>query len=373
MSGFFTFLLGVNVVAFLLSIPGLWITFAKAGIPSWHSVVPVLNWFSKADLAGRSRWMYGFRYVGALVFLLVRVVGSTLGGVGGVEDMLDTEGFATGTAFVLNDAGIIMVALGLVMGRVGSLVASVLVGAGIAKRFNRSSGYGTGLALLTPVFYTMLGVGKAELFVPETFESDGSAIIKVENLTKKFPVGGGGFQETTDFVHAVDGISFQIAPGESLGLVGESGCGKSTTARMLVKLLDASEGRILLEGDGTLKDVAHIPPEGMAEFRRRVQMIFQDPFESLNPRRTVYDTVAEPLTVQRIGTLREREDRVARLLDLVGLTPAASFMFRYPHELSGGQRQRIAIARALVIDPHSWWPTSRPRCSTCRSVYRSWI
>ena len=351
MSGFFTFLLGVNVVAFLLSTPGLWITFAKAGIPSWHSVVPVLNWFSKADLAGRSRWMYGFRYVGALVFLLVRVVGSTLGGVGGVEDMLDTEGFATGTAFVLNDAGIIMVALGLVMGRVGSLVASVLVGAGIAKRFNRSSGYGTGLALLTPVFYTMLGVGKVELFVPETFESDGSAIIKVENLTKKFPVGGGGFQETTDFVHAVDGISFQIAPGESLGLVGESGCGKSTTARMLVKLLDASEGRILLEGDGTLKDVAHIPPEGMAEFRRRVQMIFQDPFESLNPRRTVYDTVAEPLTVQRIGTLREREDRVARLLDLVGITPAASFMFRYPHELSGGQRQRIAIARALVIDP----------------------
>ena len=208
------------------------------------------------------------------------------------------------------------------------------------------------------MFYAILGWGKSELFVPERFDSDGSAIIRVQDLTKKFPVGGGGFQETTDYVHAVDGISFDIAPGESLGLVGESGCGKSTTAKMLVKLLDASEGRILLEEEGSLKDVAHIPPEGMAEFRRRVQMIFQDPFESLNPRRTVYDTVAEPLTVQRIGTLREREDRVARLLDLVGFDPGGVVHLPgYPHELSGGQRQRIAIARG---------PRDRPNVCSCR-------
>ena len=249
------------------------------------------------------------------------------------------------------DTGLIALIMGFFASRAGAIAASVLVGVGLAKRFGKGTAFGAGLAFLPSVFYSVIGFGGSRLFVPETFESDGKTIVKVENLSKLFPVGGGGFQEATDFVHAVDGISFSIAPGESLGLVGESGCGKSTTAKMLVKLLDASEGRILLEEDGRLKDVAHIPGEDMAEFRRRVQMIFQDPFESLNPRRTVYDTVAEPLTVQRIGTIREREERVAQLLERVGLTPANTFLFRYPHELSGGQRQRIAIARALVIDP----------------------
>ena len=347
----FRFMIGVTVVAYVLSIPGLWRTFAKAGIPGWHSAVPVLNWFRKAELAGRTRWLYLFRWVGIAMYTLVGFVGSTLGGFGKLVDVIDEAGMIVGEALKLNDAGIIAIGLGAAISRVGSLVAAVLVGGGVATRFGKSNSFGTGLAFLTPVFYTVLGLGRSEVFKPEEFESDGSAIIKVENLTKKFPVGGGGFTETTDYVHAVDGVTFQIAPGESLGLVGESGCGKSTTAKMLVKLLDATEGRILLEEGGKLKDVANIPPDEMGEFRRRVQMIFQDPFESLNPRRTVYDTVAEPLTVQRIGTLREREDRVARLLDLVGLTPAASFMFRYPHELSGGQRQRIAIARALIIDP----------------------
>jgi peptide/nickel transport system ATP-binding protein len=176
-------------------------------------------------------------------------------------------------------------------------------------------------------------------------------LIKVEDLSKLFPVGKSAFRKPTDFVHAVDGVNFEIAPGESLGLVGESGCGKSTTGRMLVKLAEATSGKILLESEGSLIDVAHIDRADMKTFRRRVQMIFQDPFESLNPRRTVYDTVAEPLTVQRIGTVKEREERVAELLELVGLTPATAFLFRYPHELSGGQRQRIAIARALVLDP----------------------
>ncbi len=176
-------------------------------------------------------------------------------------------------------------------------------------------------------------------------------LVKVDSLRKLFPISKGMFRKATDFVHAVDNVSFTIQPGESLGLVGESGCGKTTTGRMLVQLEEATDGTILMSHNGSRFDVANIEKDQMKEFRGKVQMIFQDPYESMNPRRTVFDTVAEPLAVQGIGKPHEREERVAELLTRVGLTPAASFLFRFPHELSGGQRQRVAIARALVLGP----------------------
>jgi peptide/nickel transport system ATP-binding protein len=296
-------------------------------------------------------------------------------------------------------------------------------------------------------------------------------LIRVERLKKYFPVHKGLFQRVVSFVHAVDDISFEIKPQETFGLVGESGCGKTTTGKLLTKLIDPSDGRIwirdprrvsfVVQRDGlplgavsfrideegtpvglaalltapgasadelqrqsheiltTLSrrpqglsraagataeatsvsmaldveldghrlsllpvsqverlgapqaqvaqpeweswleqtreleyiDFAHLTGPQLKEFRREVQMIFQDPYESLNPRMTIFDIVAEPLAVQRIGTVTERELRVAEMLELVGLSPPESFLFRYPHELSGGQRQRVAIARAMIINP----------------------
>lgn len=179
-----------------------------------------------------------------------------------------------------------------------------------------------------------------------------STLLEIRNLSKLFPVEEGVFSRAENFVHAVDGIDLDIEVGESVGLVGESGCGKTTTGKLLTRLIDPTDGAIkMYNGDGTSTDIAHLRGRDLKTFRSRVQMIFQDPYESMNPRLTIYDTVAEPLNVQGIGNVAARESRVAELLELVGLTPASSFLFRYPHELSGGQRQRVAIARALVIYP----------------------
>jgi peptide/nickel transport system ATP-binding protein len=176
-------------------------------------------------------------------------------------------------------------------------------------------------------------------------------LVKVDGLRKLFPLNRGFLSESRSFIHAVDNISFSIPPGQSLGLVGESGSGKTTTGKLLVRLLDPTDGHIFLKTNGTQVDIASLQGRDLKGFRRQVQMIFQDPYESLNPRRTIFDTVAEPLSVQGIGHVLEREERVAQLLALVGLTPPSTFLFRFPHELSGGQRQRVAVARALVIEP----------------------
>jgi len=176
-------------------------------------------------------------------------------------------------------------------------------------------------------------------------------LVEIRDLEMHFPISKGLFRAPTDFVHAVDGISLDIAPGESVGLVGESGCGKSSTGRMLVKLMEPTGGSIIFRDGDYQRDVAKVKGSEIKDFRARVQMIFQDPYESMNPRRTIFDTISEPMAVQGVGSVAEREERVLELLQLVGLTPAESFLFRYPHELSGGQRQRVAVARALVMNP----------------------
>ncbi len=181
----------------------------------------------------------------------------------------------------------------------------------------------------------------------ETPLNSSEPLVQVQGLTKLFPVSRSLFRGPRAFIHAVDDVSFDLQEGERFGLVGESGCGKTTMGKLLVKLQEPTQGSITFRD----ADIRGTKGGQLKAFRRKVQMIFQDPYESMNPRRTIFDTVAEPLVVQGIGNSLEQLDRVANLLELVGLTPPETMMFRYPHELSGGQRQRVAIARALVVEP----------------------
>ncbi len=174
----------------------------------------------------------------------------------------------------------------------------------------------------------------------------GEPIVEVQDLRKAFPLKGMRFfKEKGREVKAVDGISFTIHRGETFGLVGESGCGKSTTGRMLLRLLQANSGEIQILG----YDVIRLSKEGFSSFRREVQAVFQDPYGSLNPRMKVGTIIGEPLWVQRLASRREVEEKVVGLLEKVGLSP--DHRNRYPHEFSGGQRQRIGIARALSVSP----------------------
>ncbi|MFD2444701.1 ABC transporter ATP-binding protein [Bacillus sp. CGMCC 1.16607] len=170
-------------------------------------------------------------------------------------------------------------------------------------------------------------------------------LLKVEDVKMHFPIKGGLLGRTQGHVKAVDGVSFDIFRGETLGLVGESGCGKSTTGRALLRLLNATSGKVTFEG----RDVLSLPETELRSLRRDMQLIFQDPFSSLNPRLSVGETIARVLKIHGMGNAQEREDRVKELLELVGLRPF--HMRRYPHEFSGGQRQRIGIARALALNP----------------------
>jgi oligopeptide/dipeptide ABC transporter ATP-binding protein len=173
-----------------------------------------------------------------------------------------------------------------------------------------------------------------------------SELLVVEDLKKYFPVTRGIiFQKQIASVKAVDGVSFAVNAGETLGVVGESGCGKSTMARCIMRLLDPTEGKIVFDG----RDITHLSRAQMRPIRREMMMIFQDPYASLNPRKRVGFIVAEALEVHKIGTEAETKKRVQELLDIVGLNP--EHYNRFPHEFSGGQRQRIGIARALAVNP----------------------
>ena len=172
------------------------------------------------------------------------------------------------------------------------------------------------------------------------------SLLEVKELSKWFPVRKGLVVErTVDYVKAVDGVSFDIPEGETLGLVGESGSGKSTTGYCVLQLLKPTTGTVMFMG----KDLTKLRGAELREMRREMQIVFQDPYSSLNPRMTVGNIVAEPLLVHAIGTRRSREARVRDLLETVGFNP--DFTNRYPHEFSGGQRQRIGIARALALNP----------------------
>jgi peptide/nickel transport system ATP-binding protein len=179
--------------------------------------------------------------------------------------------------------------------------------------------------------------------------SNAPVLLDVKGLKKYFPIRRGLLQKTVGLVKAVDDVTFFLRKGETLSLVGESGCGKTTTSRCILRAITPTAGQVLLAENGGMVDVTKLPKNQLRLLRRQMQMVFQDPFASLNPRMTLLDIVGEPLFVHGVGSLRERTDRVVELLQLVGLRP--EYMRRYPHAFSGGQRQRIGIARALALNP----------------------
>lgn len=170
-------------------------------------------------------------------------------------------------------------------------------------------------------------------------------LVEVQNLTKYFPVLGGVFSRPIGWVKAVDDVSFHIYEGETFALVGESGSGKTTCGKTVIRLIEPTKGKIIFEG----KEITKLSQSEMRPLRRSMQIIFQDPYGSLNPRLPVGEIIREPLLVHNIGTKKEQEDRVVDVMKLVGLSP--EYLHRYPHEFSGGQRQRIGIARAIVLNP----------------------
>ncbi len=170
-------------------------------------------------------------------------------------------------------------------------------------------------------------------------------LLRVENLVKRFPVRGGVFRKKVGDVHAVEDVSLTVAPGETLGLVGESGCGKSTLGRTILQLESATDGNVFFQNS----EITNLKRREMFPIRRDLQMIFQDPYSSLNPRMTVGEIVREPLYIHKIGKRQEQLDNTVKLLERVGLSE--SVLERYPHEFSGGQRQRVGIARALALKP----------------------
>ncbi|WP_090236724.1 oligopeptide/dipeptide ABC transporter ATP-binding protein [Fictibacillus solisalsi] len=176
-------------------------------------------------------------------------------------------------------------------------------------------------------------------------ETNHDCLLRIEGLKKYFPIPSGLFGKSKQFLKAVDGVDLFVKKGETLGIVGESGCGKSTTGNTILRLLEPTEGKIVFEG----KDITRLSERGMQKIRKDIQMVFQDPFSSLNPRMRVFDIIAEPLRTHKAAKGRVLEEKIFELMETVGLD--RSFVRRYPHEFSGGQRQRIGIARALALKP----------------------
>jgi peptide/nickel transport system ATP-binding protein len=172
-------------------------------------------------------------------------------------------------------------------------------------------------------------------------------IVQLERISKTFRTRASFLKGDPKEVVALNRVSFEIRRGEIFGLVGESGSGKTTTGRLIVKLEEPDHGKLLLDGN----DITKIKGKTLKDFRRKVQMIFQDPYQSLNPYLSVYDSVSEPLVVHNVGNSETRKDMVRQSLNSVGLAPPDEFFYRYPHQMSGGQRQRVAIARAMVLKP----------------------